>query len=114
MRSMMLSLPFALGLLACASAAPPAQAGEWRLDPRLCPDLREDIRDRRVTYGRRDAREDRRDERVTRCPARAWVWVGDRPRTLPRKPTYDLYWGRDGRLYGRGRGRDIRVAVVIR
>ena len=55
-----------------------AQAGEWRLDPRRCPDLREDIRDARVDHGWRDRREDRRDRRVTECPRSAWVYIPDR------------------------------------
>lgn len=55
-----------------------AQAGEWRLDPRRCPDLREDIRDARVDHGWRDRAEDRRDRRVTNCPRSAWVYIPDR------------------------------------
>lgn len=70
----------------------PAMAGEWKLNPRLCQDLREDRydraedrRDARRDYGRADRREDRadrrenrRDERVTVCPRSAWVYVPDR------------------------------------
>lgn len=74
------------------SAAPAAFAGEWRLNPRACPDLvedrfdrREDRRDARVDYGRRDRREDirdrrenRRDEAVTICPLSAFYYEPDR------------------------------------
>lgn len=64
-----------MGLMAaaCASAAP--ASGEWRLDPRRCPDLIEDRLDRAVTRGAADLREDIRDARVVNCPARAWVWT---------------------------------------
>lgn len=72
--------------------AAPAFAGEWKLNPRACPDLVEDRRDRvedrrdaRVTVGRRDRVEDRRDraenrrdEAVTICPTRAFYYVPDR------------------------------------
>lgn len=80
-----------------------AQAGEWRLDPWRCPDLREDIRDARVDYGRADRREDRRDRRVTNCPASAWVYV---PSRYERRHGYydDDYW------YGPPRNASIRFA----
>ncbi len=66
----------------------PAFAGEWKINPRACPDLmedradrREDRRDARVDYGRRDRvedrydrRENRRDEAVTVCPASAFYY----------------------------------------
>jgi hypothetical protein len=69
-----------------------AFAGEWKLNPRACPDLmedrydrREDRRDARVDYGRGDRREDRADRRenrrdsaVTICPARAFYYQPDR------------------------------------
>lgn len=78
-----------------ALAASPAFAGEWRLDPRRCADIREDWRDarenrrdERVDYGRRDRiedrydrREDRRDRAVTVCPRSAFYYApgrGDR------------------------------------
>ncbi len=71
--------------------AAPAFAGEWRLDPRRCPDLREDRwdrrddrRDERVDYGRRDRAEDRydrreglRDRSITVCPRSAFVYLDD-------------------------------------
>ncbi len=69
-----------------------AFAGEWKFNPRACPDVREDRydrredrRDARVDYGRRDRaedrfdrRENRRDEAVTICPVRAFYYVPDR------------------------------------
>lgn len=73
-------------------SAAPAFAGEWKFNPRACPDLvedhydrREDRRDSRVDYGRRDRQEDRydrrenrRDERVTVCPISSFYYVPDR------------------------------------
>lgn len=69
-----------------------AFAGEWKFNPRACPDLvedhydrREDRRDARVDYSRRDRaedrydrRENRRDEAVTICPARAFTYQPSR------------------------------------
>ncbi len=69
-----------------------AFAGEWKFNPRACPDLVEDRydriedrRDRRVDHGRRDRRKDRydrrenrRDEAVTVCPVRAFYYQPDR------------------------------------
>lgn len=81
---------FAVCAVGCVSAGQPAVAGEWRLHAARCPDLAEDVRDRREsrrderndrepldrTEDRIDRRESRRDERVTYCPASAWVWHG--------------------------------------
>lgn len=81
--------------------AAPAFAGEWKLNPRACPDLvedhydrREDRRDARVDYGRRDRvedrydrRENRRDERVTVCPISAFYYQPDRRER--RRASYD-------------------------
>ncbi len=69
-----------------------AFAGEWKLNPRACPDLVEDRwdriedrRDARFNTGRRDRiedrydrRENRRDEAITICPIRAFEYVPDR------------------------------------
>lgn len=63
-----------LGGVALAGAAT-ADAGEWRLNPNLCPDLIEDRIDRSVTTGARDIREDVRDARRVNCPASAWYYV---------------------------------------
>lgn len=85
----------------------PAFAGEWRLDPRRCPDLVEDRydraenrRDERYDYSRRDVREDRADRRedrrdrsVTVCPRSAFYYQADRGERGHRRPalrfTYD-------------------------
>ncbi|WP_375204894.1 hypothetical protein [Hyphococcus sp.] len=86
-----------------------AFAGEWKFNPRACPDLVEDRydriedrRDRRVDYGRRDRREDRhdrrenrRDEAITVCPIHAFYYEPDR-RELRRAAHH-------GHGYGRGR-----------
>ena len=72
--------------------AAPAFAGEWRLDRGRCPDIREDWRDarenrrdERYDYGRRDRvedrydrREDRRDRAITICPRSAFYYVSGR------------------------------------
>lgn len=69
-----------------------AFAGEWKFNPRACPDLtedrydrREDRRDARADYGRGDRREDRADKRENRrdqavavCPMRAFYYQPDR------------------------------------
>lgn len=92
-----------------------ASAGTWRVDPRRCPDLREDRYDRRHNDGWRDRREDRRDERVIRCPARAWYYVPDRyerSRYRPDRPR-DLYVYRDGRPYYYDRG-GARITLDLR
>lgn len=94
-----------------------AEAGEWRLDPSRCPDLREDRRDARVTWSKRDAREDRRDRRVINCPARAWVYVAGPLEFLRKKPARPAYTsfvvGPHGRYYRRHKGRDIAIKIVV-
>ncbi len=76
-----------LGALTLAAAGT-ASAGEWRLDPARCPDLREDRIDQRVDYGRADRREDIRDMREVNCPASAWTYVPSRGERVPRKMVY--------------------------
>ncbi len=85
----------------------PAFAGEWKLNPRACPDLVEDRfdriedrRDARVNYGRRDRiedridrRENRRDRAVTICPTRAFYYQPDR-RELRQAARYENRRGR--------------------
>ncbi len=80
---------FGAGLMLCGAQA---FAGEWKFNPRACPDLVEDRydriedrRDRRIDYSRRDRREDRydrrenrRDEAITVCPIRAFYYQPDR------------------------------------
>lgn len=128
LRTACLTIISVLGVgLATAQAAPPGhRSGEWQLNPRLCPDLREDVRDRRYTYSRRDRREDRRDSRATVCPARAWTYVPSRYeqrrhgrdawRYADRyRPAYtSIYVDRKGRYYGRLNGRDVRITIVHR
>ncbi|MEM9233482.1 MAG: hypothetical protein AAGA69_04500, partial [Pseudomonadota bacterium] len=86
----------------------------WRLNPALCPDLREDRRDRAVTTGRRDLREDRRVRRYVNCPARAWTYVG--PRSSKARiiaPAYtSIYVGRDGYYYGIRDRRTVRIVTI--
>jgi hypothetical protein len=86
--------------------AVPAFAGEWRLDARRCPDIREDWRDARVDYGRADRREDRRDRAVTVCPRSAFVYVSDR---RDDRRGYD-----NNRGYGNNRGDDSRRGYKAR
>jgi hypothetical protein len=98
----------AAGLMTLAPMA--AYAGEWRIDVRECPDLREDRQDYRRDYGWNDRREDYRDARVIKCPARAWHYVhyrGESPYYVPPRPR-ELIVYRDGRGYYR----DQRGALV--
>ncbi len=114
-RSLVLVGVFVVGAW-CASAPPAAaQVGAWRLSPRLCPDLREDRRDRLVVRGRRDLREDRRDARVVTCPVSAWVWTGPRYRAggHPARPVATRITLRRGRYYYRPRRRAPFVAVTL-
>lgn len=70
-------------LTASACYAGAAHGGSWAFDPALCPDLREDVRDRAVTRSGRDVREDRRDARHVLCPASAWIYrPGPRERVV--------------------------------
>ncbi len=105
----------------------PAFAGEWRLNPSRCGDLiedrydrREDRRDERFDYGRRDRvedrydrRESRRDQRITVCPRSAFFYAPDRrERSYKRFRTPRLALSYDNRLrmYFRfDRGRKIYV-----
>ena len=105
------------GLVAASlmSLAPMAAwAGEWRVNARACPDLREDIRDYRHNDGWRDRREDRRDARVIRCPARAWYYVnypGERSRYIPPRPREVVIdrWGRE--YYRDNRGSLVNLDI---
>lgn len=99
----------AVGLMTLAPMA--AFAGEWRVDVRECPDLREDVQDYRHDRGWADRREDRRDARVIKCPARAWHYVryrGERSHYVPPRPREVIVY-RDGRGYYR----DQRGALVL-
>jgi hypothetical protein len=103
----------AIGLSTLAPIAMTASAGEWRINARECPDLREDRQDARRDNGWRDRAEDRRDQRVINCPARAWYYIryrGERGATppRPRQVVVDRY----GREYYRDyRGRMIAVTI---
>jgi len=100
----------AIGLMTLAPVGA-AFAGEWRLNARACPDLREDRRDARRDNGWRDRREDRRDQRVINCPARAWYYVPSRyerrSHARPARPR-EVIILRDGRPYYR----DYRGGLV--
>jgi len=88
-----------------ALGAAPAFAGEWKFDPRRCPDIREDWRDarenrrdERFDYGRRDRvedrydrHEDRRDRAVTICPRSAFYYDFDRRDWRSAKGRHDRY-----------------------
>jgi Ni/Co efflux regulator RcnB len=107
------TLALAVGLSIAAPMA--AHAGEWRIDARKCPDLREDRRDARHNDGWRDRREDRRDQRVINCPSRAWYYVkyrGERGAAPPRPR--DVYIERDGRHYYRDyRGNLVNLSIGV-
>jgi len=107
----------AAGLITIAGcvAAPAANAGQWRFEPSRCPDLVEDVRDRRESRrderynrgpldrleDRLDRRESRRDERVTICPASAWVWDGSRRYRSARPAAVSVYYDRRAHRYYR-------------
>lgn len=71
---------------------PATVSGTWVLNPRACPDLREDVRDARRTTSYADLREDRRDQRIVDCPVSAWSFVAT-PGAAPSQP---IRIGRDG------------------
>lgn len=108
-----------------------AFAGEWKLNPRACPDLvedrydrREDRRDARYDNGvrdrvedRYDRRENRRDAAVTVCPIRAFYYEPSRRELKSRNGRWQragarppLTWDRRVRMYYRTvEGRKIYV-----
>jgi len=133
-----LAITLPLGLTACSTAsahphyaaAPSAKGsskGQWVLNPRKCPDLVEDWRDRQESrrdeaYDRgprdvaedwRDRRESRRDEAVTVCPASAWEWHGPaykRHYHAPRPVKVNVYYSpKRKRHYHRYRGKRVTV-----
>lgn len=113
-----LLIPLVSALLASACASPSVAEAGWRLDPRLCPDLREDVRDSRVVTGRRDLREDRRDVRYVNCPASAFVYTAPRGVVVATRPALPAYYtkvhiGPNG-YYAVRRGRRVPIAVVVR
>lgn len=104
--------------LGVVTLAPLASAGEWRLNPERCPDIREDWRDMRHDNGWRDRREDRRDYRVINCPARAWTYVpsrGERWRDNRRDHPREVYLYSNGRVYERNhRGDLVSLGINLR
>ncbi len=104
------------GLMTLAPLA--ASAGEWRLDPKACPDLREDRWDRAHDHGRDDRAEDRRDSRVVRCPTRAWVYVPDRREyarhyARPVRPHEVIIYRDGGHFYRDRSGAMISVRIGL-
>lgn len=101
-----------------ATAAGAASAGEWKLDPALCPDLREDRIDARVDHGPRDRREDLRDMRQVTCPRSAWVYVPGPGETPPKGLKYAgplvVHVGRYGyyRAGPRKAGKPVQPALI--
>ena len=110
----------------CASA-PAAHAGQWRFEPSRCPDLVEDVRDRRESRrderidrgpldrieDRLDRRESRRDERVTVCPTRAWVWEGPRRLRTTRPSAVAVYYDTRARRYYRYGPQKTHIHLVF-
>ncbi len=115
-------------IVGCASA-PAAHSGQgagvWRFEPSRCPDLVEDVRDRRESRrderydrgpldrleDRLDRRESRRDERVTVCPASAWVWDGPRRYRSARPAAAAVYYDRRARRYYRYGPRNAHIHI---
>jgi hypothetical protein len=113
MKRLTRTVAIALGLALAAPMA--AHAGEWRIDARKCPDLREDARDYRHNDGYRDRREDRRDARVIKCPARAWYYVkyrGERGNWVPPRPR-EVYVERGREYYRDHRGNLVGLDINI-
>ena len=116
-----------LVLTGCVTAPTSAQASGWRFHPERCPDLVEDVRDRRESrrderydFGpldraedRWDRRESRRDERVLNCPASAWSWRGGARRAAAPGPVA-VYYNPRKRHYYRYGPRRSRVVINIR
>lgn len=119
-----------LGLFAagCVSAAGPAHAGQWRFYPERCPDLVEDVRDRRenrrderVDRGlldraedRADRRESRRDERVTVCPKTAWVYHGKARHRAARPGAIAIYYDPHKHQYYRYGSDRTRILIAFK
>ncbi len=117
----------AFATIAGCASAPAAYAGEWRFVPSRCPDLVEDVRDRRESrrderydHGpldrledRLDRRESRRDERVTVCPASAWVWGGPRRYRAARPAAVAVYYDARARHYYRYGPRRTHIHIRL-
>jgi hypothetical protein len=104
----------AVGMMAMTPLT--ASAGEWRLNPARCPDLREDFHDMQRDHGWRDREEDRHDRRVVQCPARAWTYHRDRgERGYPRAYPREVILMYDGRVYERTRrGQLVNLGINLR
>ena len=63
-----------LGALALAGAAT-ASAGDWRLNPKLCPDIVKERLDERVSSARPGRPDDIDHMRQVNCPASAWTYT---------------------------------------
>ncbi|KDA03171.1 hypothetical protein [Hyphomonas oceanitis] len=63
-----------LGALALGAGAT-ASAGDWRLDPKLCPDIVKDRLDERVSSARPGKADDINHMRQVSCPASAWTYT---------------------------------------
>ncbi len=92
--------------------------GYFQVNARACPDLLEDYRDRRHSYGRHHGRGDWRDRRVLECPIHAWTYIpsynerrmgrtGDR--LYPEVAYFDRH---TGRYQVQTRWGDVPVEVV--
>lgn len=117
----------ALVTIAGCASAPAAQASGWRFEPSRCPDLVEDVRDRRESRrderfdrgpfdrfeDRIDRRESRRDERVTVCPASAWVWDGPRRYRSARPAAVAVYYDVRAYRYYRHGPRNTHIHLVF-
>jgi hypothetical protein len=83
-----------------------------------CPDLREDFRDRRHSYGRHRGRGDWRDRRVLDCPPHAWRYIPSyRERRMGRtgerlRPSVAFFDRRTGHYQVETRWGDIPVEIV--
>ena len=63
-----------LGALALG-AGTTASAGDWRLNPKLCPDIVKERLDERVSSARPDQPDDIDHMRQVNCPASAWTYT---------------------------------------
>lgn len=94
--------------------------GHFLVYASACPDLREDFRDRRHSYGhhRGRGRGDWRDRRVLDCPPHAWRYIPSyRERSMGRtgerlRPDIAFFDRRTGRYEVQTRWGDIPVEIV--
>jgi hypothetical protein len=135
--TLIVKLAAAAGLAALAIAAAPAgeaaaqyrgghhfdrgwngPEGHFVVYAAACPDLREDFRDRRYSYGRHHGRGEWRDRRVLDCPLHAWDYVPSyRERRLGHTgarlhPELAFYDRRTGGYVVQTRWGDVPVEIV--